>query len=105
MKYTESSYENAIMELLNNIGYSTIHGVDIERDYKNPLYEEILNESLHRLNPNLPESAIQDALQKLHNFDNASLIKQNMTFMDYLQNGIPVKYLADNEERSGIGRL
>ena len=57
------SDENAIMELLNNIGYSTIHGADIERDYKNPLYEDILVESLHRINPNLPESTIQDALQ------------------------------------------
>ena len=90
------------MELLNNIGYSTIHSADIDRNYKNPLYEEIVNKSLHRLNPNLSESAIQDALQKLHNFDNASLIKQNMTFMDYLQNGVPVKYLVDNEEQSGI---
>ena len=90
------------MELLNNIGYSTIHGADVERDYKNPLYENILVDSLHRLNPNLPENAINEALQKLHNFDNNSLVKQNLIFMDYLQNGITVKYLVDNEERSGI---
>ena len=78
VKFNESNYENAIMELINNIGYEIVHGADIERDYKNPLYEDILVDSLHRLNPNLPESAIQDALQKLHNFDNNSLIKQNL---------------------------
>ena len=102
MKYNESNYENALMELFSNLGYTITNGADVERDYKNPLYENILVESLHRLNPNLPESAIQDALQKLHNFDNNSLIKQNLIFMDYLQNGITVKYLVDNEERSGI---
>ena len=41
--YTEASYENSIIELFrNNLGYEYVYGPDVERDFENPLYEEIL---------------------------------------------------------------
>ena len=101
--YTEANYENSIIELFqNDLGYEYIYGPDIERDFHSPLYDEILLDSLYRLNSGLPDDAISDALFKLKNFENGELVQKNAVFMDYLQNGIPVRYFAGGEERSSI---
>lgn len=101
--YTEANYENSVIELFrNDLGYEYVYGPDIERDFYNPLYEEVLLDSLYRLNRGLPDDAIQDALFKLKNFENGELVQKNAAFMDYLQNGIPVRYFVDGEERSSI---
>ena len=101
--YTEANYENSIIELFqNDLGYEYIYSPDIERDFHSPLYEEVLLDSLYRLNSGLPGDAIQDALFKLKNFENGELVQKNAVFTDYLQNGIEVKYFEDGEERSSI---
>ena len=101
--YTEANFENSIIDLFqNNLGYDYLYGPNIERDFYNPLYEEVLLDSLHRLNNGAPNDAIQDALFKLKNFENGELIQKNAVFMDYLQNGIPVRFFADGEEHSSI---
>ena len=103
MPFTEANYENSIIELFrNDLGYEYAYGPDIERDFYSPLYEEVLLDSLYRLNRGLPDDAIQDALFKLKNFENGELVQKNAVFMDYLQNGIPVRYFVDGEERSSI---
>lgn len=101
--YTEADYENSVIELFrNDLGYEYAYGPDIERDFCSPLYEEVLLDSLYRLNRGLPDDAIKDALFKLKNFENGELVQKNAVFMDYLQNGIPVRYFVDGEERSSI---
>lgn len=101
--YTEADYENSVIELFrNDLGYEYAYGPDIERDFYSPLYEEVLLDSLYRLNRGLPDDAIQDALFKLKNFENGELVQKNAVFMDYLQNGIPVRYFVDGEQRSSI---
>lgn len=101
--YTEADYENSVIELFrNDLGYEYAYGPDIERDFYSPLYEDVLLDSLYRLNRGLPDDAIQDVLFKLKNFENGELVQKNAIFMDYLQNGIPVRYFVGGEERSSI---
>lgn len=101
--YTEADYENSVIEMFrNDLEYEYVYGPDIERDVYSPLYDEVLTASLYRLNPSLSDDAIQDALFKLKNFENGELVQKNAVFMDYLQNGIPVKYFVGGEERSTI---
>ena len=100
--YTEADYENTIIELFEDMGWQHVYGPDIERDYKDPLYEEQLNDAIHRINPDMPESAIHEALFKLKNFDNADLVQKNAVFMDYIQHGVEVRFLVGSEERSGL---
>ena len=102
MSYTEADYENAVIQLLEEMGYTHIYGPDIDRDYKSPLYLSELTDALYRLNPTLPPDAIKDALHKLQNFENGELVQKNAKFMDYLQNGIEVRYIEKYEERSAI---
>ncbi len=101
--YTEADYENSIIELFrNDLGYEYVYGPDVDRDFHSPFYEEVLKDSLYRLNSGLPDDAIQDALFKLKNIENGELVQKNAVFMDYLQNGIPVRFFVSGEERSSI---
>lgn len=101
--YIEADYENSIIELFQtDLGYEYVYGPDIERDFYSPLYEDILIDSIYRLNRGLPDDAIQEALYKIKNFENGELVQKNAIFMDYLQNGIPVRYVDNGEERSSI---
>ncbi len=100
--YTEADYENSIIELFQSLGYRHEYGPDIERDFYDPLYEAELQSALYRLNPGMPDDAIADALYKLKNFENASLVQKNAVFMDYLQHGIEVRYFIKGEERAGL---
>ena len=101
--FIEADYENSIIELFqNDLGYEYVYGPDIERDFYSPLYEDVLVDSLYRLNKRLPDDAIQEALYKLKNFKNGELLQKNAIFMDYMQSGIPVRYFVDGEEHSSI---
>lgn len=100
--YTEADYENSIIELFQNMGYQYLYGPDVEREFNRPLYEVELVSALQRLNPDMPLDAINDALFKLKNFENAELVQKNEVFMDYLQHGVEVRYTVKGEERAGL---
>ena len=100
--FSESAYENALIQLFQDMGYRHLYGPDIDRDYRSPFHEPDLDAALHRLNPTLPEAALAEALDKLRHPENASLTRQNEVFTDYLQNGVPVRRHEGGEERSGL---
>jgi len=100
--FDEAAYESSLLELFRNLGYEYAYGPDIERDLKSPLYETVLLDSLHRINPDLPENAFSDALYRLKNYENGELVQKNAVFMDYLQNGIQVRFFDKGEEKSSI---
>ena len=107
MTYTnpvnEEAYENSIIELFQELGYTHVYGPDVEdRDFTSPLYEPVLTNALHQINPKLPKEAINEALFKLKNFENAELTQKNALFMDYLQNGITVHYTEKGEPRDTL---
>lgn len=100
--YTETDYENSVVQLFEEMGYTHIYSPDIDRDLKSPLYDAELESSLHRLNPMIPEEGLSDALYKLRNYENGELVQKNAIFMDYLQHGVEVRYFVKGEERSSI---
>lgn len=102
MFFTESTFEQAVIELFQNMGYTHIYAPDMERDYSSPLLDSVLADSLVKLNKGLPYDAVNEAMSKLRHFETGSLIQKNAVFMDYLQNGVPVKYFVGGEERNGI---
>ena len=105
MLFNENTYEQAIIELFKNMGYSHIYAPEMERDYSCPIMEATLLDCLVRLNRGLPIEAIKEAISKLKNFDNGSLVQKNAVFMGYLQDGIEVKYFHKAEEKSSIVKL
>ena len=100
--FVEADYENCVVELFQNLGYRHVYGPDLDRDYSSPFYDDVLEESIRRLNPTLPDAAIKDALYKLHNFENGTLVQKNTVFMNYLQNGIEVSFHEKGETKYDI---
>lgn len=99
----ENAYEKSIIELFQNMGYIHVYGPDVDdRNFKSPLYEKVLEKSLADINPKLPKAAIDEALFKIKNFENAALIQKNLIFTDYLQNGIPVRYCENEIQKDTI---
>ena len=82
--YIEASYETAIIQLFEEMGYTHAYGSDIDRDYKISLYMDELTYVLYRLNFTLSNEAISDALYKLTNFENGELVQKNVVFKDYI---------------------
>ena len=106
LSFTEDTFEQAVIELFENMGYTHIYAPDMNRtDYSRPLLDDVLRDCLVRLNRSLPAVAIDEAILKLNDFDAGSLLQKNIVFMDYLQNGITVKYAVNGEERSSVVRL
>ena len=102
MPFTENTFEQAVLEIFQSLGYTLLYGPDIDRDYSSPLLESVLWDSLTKLNQRLPAEAIHEAISKLKNFESGSQLQKNMTFMDYLQNGITVRYYVKGEERNSL---
>ena len=104
--FTEDTFEQAVIELFETMGYTHIYAPDLDRaDYTRPLLDEHLRDSLVRVNRGMPGAAIEEAVGKLNDLDSGSLLQKNRVFSDWLQNGVTVKYVQGGEERSGIVRL
>ena len=103
--YNEEAYENALIELFQNMGWEHVYGPDIERDWHSPLYDSVLEDSIRRINPTANPAAIDEALLKLRNFENAELKKKNAVFMEYLQNGVEVSTYEEGEQKYYLVKL
>lgn len=99
MAYSEANYENAVIQLIEQLGYTHVYGPDVVRDYTDPLYSEVLDGALIAVNPGVPQAAINEALFKLRNIENGKLEQRNIIFTDYLQNGIEVAYFHNGEQK------
>lgn len=103
MSYTEAIYEGAVLDVIQELGYTYIPAENINREsYKNPLYMEELYSSLARINKNLPLDVIDSAIFNLQHIDAGSLVQRNRQFMDWLQNGMEVTYMDKGEEKTSI---
>jgi type I restriction enzyme R subunit len=102
MSFTENSYEHALIELFQRLGYTYLYAPDINRDYYVPFYESQLQQSLVEVNPSKPKQAIDEAILKLKNIDTGSLAQRNELFTDYLQHGIEVSYYNGKEQKNDI---
>lgn len=101
-RFTESVVEDAALGWLEALGYQVLHGPDIafdqpacERsgpDYRDVILEGRLRRALHRLNPDLPAEALEDAFRKLTRLDAPSLLERNRAMHKLLVDGVTVEY-------------
>jgi type I restriction enzyme, R subunit len=98
--FTESTVEEAALELFSALGYTIVHGPDIapgellaERaEYSEVLLVGRLKEALARINPKIPAEAIADAVRKLSSVAAPNLEESSRRFHQYLTDGINVEY-------------
>ena len=107
MTLTEADVEQAALDWLSALGWMVAHGPDIapgmpnaERtDYGEVTLERLVQDSLAKLNPSLPPSALDDAFRKLTRPEGSTLEARNRAFHRMLVDGVTV------EHRDGEGRI
>ena len=96
--FTEATVEDATLAYLESLGWTIAPGAAAaERtDYDQVVLEQRLRDALARLNPSLPDSALDDARRKLTRPEGATLETRNRAFHLMLVNGVAVEYRASD---------
>ena len=96
---TEDKIEQYALDVLASIGWQILHGPDIgpdgvaaERELRQVVLPGRLQSALVRLNPHIPEPALNEALRRLTQISKPSLIENNNDFHQLLVAGVPVQY-------------
>lgn len=100
--FTESILEQATIEYFSSLRFHISYGLEIapgeldafRQSYHQVLLDNKLHDSLARINPTLPDEAIEDAFRKLVNLPllHPGLIANNQAFYKYLTDGIDIEY-------------
>src|SRR5439155_22212670 len=114
MKFTESTVEDAALAWLGELGFSVLHGPEIapgelaaEREgFGETVLARRLRAALRKLNPTLPQDALDEAFRKVTFAHHPSLIPNNHAFHRMLIEGIAVEYrVKDGSIRAGVVRM
>ena len=89
---SEADVEEIALKHLRDLGWDTAYGPDIERDYSQVVFEDRLRDALARLNPKLPDDALDSAYRKLTQPEGSSLETRNRAFHRMLIWGVEVEY-------------
>jgi len=103
--YIEDSYEQTLIQLFQEMGYEYACGYDVERDYREPFYGTDLQKALRQLNPMLSNEVLHEAYRLVTHVNEGILEQRNEQLMDYLQNGVEVKYTQDGRAKTALVRL
>lgn len=109
---TEENIEQMALEQLHDLGWQVSFGPDIafgasypERDqaanYGDVVLLRRLREALVRINPDMPDVAIEEALRKVLIQDSPALIENNRQFHRMLTDGVDVSWMSSEGERHG----
>jgi type I restriction enzyme R subunit len=114
--FTESEIEIFSLDVLKQLGFLYAPGpslapdfdeeqgkLDIEYErresYGTVVLEKTLEQAIHRLNPILPKTALQETLKTVLSVFSPQLIDANESFHKMLAEGVPVTVQKDGQER------
>ena len=105
---TENNIELFAIETLKSLGWEHVHGLAIapgaesaEREsFEQIILTHRLRRSVARLNPDIPDSAREQAIQKVSRVYSPDLLHNNETFHQYFLETVRIPYQQDGYERS-----
>ncbi|MDP8101513.1 type I restriction endonuclease subunit R [Phocoenobacter atlanticus] len=113
----EDLIEQLAIEQLKMLGWGYQYGKDIPIDEQlsidgawrsrgsQVVFKQLLKQALVRLNSDIPESVIDEVVQKICFSDSSDLALQNQTAYGWLRNGVAVSYQKEGEKISDVVRL
>lgn len=107
-KITENNIETFAIESLQSLGWEYANGKDIspegvacEREtFEQIILTQRLRKAVARLNPDIPENAREQAVQKVLRIYSPDLLHNNETFHQFLVEKVKIPYQQDGYERS-----
>ncbi len=111
-RINEDSIEQMALAQLAELGWETAFGPELafdgskpERDptanYGDVVLVERLRNALSRINAELPQAAVEEAVRKLLTTESPALIENNRRFHRMLTDGVDVSWMAPEGERHG----
>jgi type I restriction enzyme R subunit len=100
MPFTEESFENALIEELESMGYHHLYGPSIIRDYHQVILEEYFYEAMFQINPGITTEIAEEAYKQIRNIGLVKLAEINQAFHKLLVEGVPVPYRQGHENRT-----
>lgn len=102
---TEDQLEQQCLEWFAEGGWEIAHGPDLapegeapERaDYRQVLLLADLEAAIHRINPHLPQSAVEQAVAVVRKPESLDVVVSNRAFHRLLLDGVPVEYKRDDK--------
>jgi type I restriction enzyme, R subunit len=96
---TEDAVEQVALEWLGDLGYEVLHGPDIAPDGSTPersthgdvVLVERLRGALERINPSLPEEAIDEVIKKVLDSVTPSLVEENRRLHLMMTDGVDIE--------------
>jgi len=109
-EFSESDVESAALDWLGGIGWQIAYGPEIapempaaeRQDYREVILARRLRDALARLNPHLPEEALEEAFRKLARPEGADLIQRNRALHRMLVDGVTVEYRRADGSIAGV---
>ena len=110
---TEDQVEQLAIDWFRELGYDYLHAHDIAPDsdtpervsYQDVLLSHRLRNGLTRLNPTLPQTAIDEAMHLLQKPQHATLIQNNRAFHKMVLRGIPVELKGEEGSRGDVVKI
>ena len=97
--FTESVVEHAALDWFRALGYDVVGGPDmppgphaLRESYADTIFPSVVRGALARMNPNLPNEALDDAFRKLTRPEGPSLEARNRAFHRLAVDGVTVEY-------------
>lgn len=104
-KITENEIELFAIELFEKLGYNYIYAPELERNHEEVLLKDRLLNAAEKINPSLPQSAIEDAIKQIERIKSSELLSDNETFHKLLVEGVKVDIQRDGITRGEIVHL
>ena len=100
---SESVVEQATLDWFRALGYDVVGGPDmppgpqaLRQSYADAFFPSVVRSALARLNPRLPDEALDDAFRKLTRPDGPTLEARNRAFHRMAVDGVTVEYRDDH---------
>lgn len=109
----ENDIEQLTLSRLQNLGWEYRFGKDLpvsegeffRGDLGGVVFAEMLREAVKKLNPQLPESAVDFVVKSVTKGDIGELVGRNQAFYKMLRDGVKVEYQQNGEQKFDVARL
>ncbi|MCM5527235.1 type I restriction endonuclease subunit R [Parasegetibacter sp. NRK P23] len=88
---TEEEIEKMALQTLQQHGYETLYGANIDRPYNEVVLTNRLQAAIDKINPDIPAEVREEALRNISRIPSTNLLANNEAFHTFITEGVDVK--------------
>ena len=95
--FTEEQLENTVIEYFQELGYHYLPAHRLQRDEREVLLLDRLEQAITKLNPDISNDVLQQVMLKLRHFDTNDVFTNNKVFHQYLTENVEIAEFIEGE--------